>query len=178
MFWMGGLRGDPTLRKEVKNDYKKGQSHKRWEEPGLRGGKSQQKHSDLALSWYFFPFTSFRFKNDFLYLWHIYVTRKEKRLPILINRNRLKDEAFQCEWFLVQFEAGQKEALIQANDLFSWFNLPLPRLRHSFIFRKFHKRVCGLLSSSIFYKRFCDFKRGCMILRKVRRGYVILQDFT
>ena len=28
---MGGLRGDPTLRKEVKNDYKKGQSHERRE---------------------------------------------------------------------------------------------------------------------------------------------------
>ena len=26
---MGGLQGDPTLRKEVKNDYKKGQSHER-----------------------------------------------------------------------------------------------------------------------------------------------------
>ena len=123
----------------------------------------------------FFPLHGLKVQKWF-FLWHIYVTLKEKRVAKFIIR--LKDEAFQCEWFLVQFEAGQKEALIQANDLFSWFNLPLPRLRHSFIVRKFHKRVCGLLSSSIFYKRFCDFKRGCMILRKVRRGYVILQDFT
>ena len=28
---MGGLQGDPTLRKGVKNDYKKGESHEREE---------------------------------------------------------------------------------------------------------------------------------------------------
>ena len=76
-------------------------------------------------------FSSSRLKGSkIIFLWHIYVTLKEKRVAKFIIR--LKDEAFQCKWFLVQFDAGQKEALIQANDLFSWFNLLLSRLRHFF----------------------------------------------
>lgn len=127
MFWMGGLRGDPTLRKEVKNDYKKGQSHKRdersqdWEVENL-SESTLILHSPNI-------FSSSRLKGSkIIFLWHIYVTLKEKRVAKFIIR--LKDEAFQCKWFLVQFDAGQKEALIQANDLFSWFNLLLSRLRH------------------------------------------------
>ena len=53
MSWMGGLRGDPTLRKEVKNDYKKGQSHERRESMHRIRRRFANLEAFLARFWWF-----------------------------------------------------------------------------------------------------------------------------